>query len=1137
MQPGPSVFISSTRLDLVEHRRVVIETLRRQKCHVVAMEDFGARPEEPTAACIAEIEACDVVVGIYAHRYGCVPPNETRSITEIEYDTASALKKPVYCYVLDPDQAWPSVWIETEKATQLAALKSKAETRIAARFTTPDDLARQVSADLARHQLSIREKAPPSTEVDARQQFAKFLLGQLDLLDGEEDWADRRFTELIAEVEAEGGKEHRQLRRASLIAALRESMHRLILLEGDPGSGKSIALRRLARVLTQEVAREDASELPLPLYVNLKELSGAHTLERYVRDRVCGDDADARAHFDRVFERDLKDGRWLILFDAFDEIPEVLSSTEPDAVVHAYASAIQRFAHGMHASRVIVSARPYRGPGRMPWPRFRVLPLGDARRRAFVRAWFDDEETAERVSGELLADSELGAWSSNPLLLGLICAHRRAEGALPRTPHDAFESFVERRVNAHPEVLASLGLSAAELRDRAELIAFCMTADRQIGLVTNSDALGSSLRERGAPEAHLDRATDGLRQMRFARGSSDAATSRRSFAFVHRRLQEYFATCYVLSGKGSVDADRLLTDERWRETVVTLLVAGDSARLSPILERAVGLLQGHVAELCARDASFFDGLDESKDFEAIEALRYLRVPVEFPWPSGALHVLGIISELRLGSSATEASVSRALSDVASHADRLLLAAIVRGTRIDQAWALELLAAASEDVRALMLSWAFASGSPWLEDIAFVQAGHLRTLPPDVAQGVRDVVVWAELSGRLRAEPMRLEAQVRRVDRDGELLAVLDLMRVVRSIDRAILAVVGIAFLSACAHALEPSIENYGKAALFAGASLLLAYFVPLMALVTIPTLRGASPYRARQRKQPSWLTRIVVGQVASTTEAHSIMHAMIASFSCCIRLFVPLSIALAVEGGPRAEIPGLAAGILLGTYLLCFRPGAYLAARRGTLRARRWFLVPFEPAIVIASSFRSRSTWMLVLRLTLILIPFFLVSSRFNRAWEGIGIVLAGFWTLTMGTALYLYAADRIRYRRFVGRSGNIEVDQMLRCAERLRFPNHRVTFLRWVREQGRMQPTPEGARVLREVVTAIERDAARWASSSKIGKPAADPAWSTEFTAWYREYAGRRKKGLADWHGEALDELSRLALQTRLRIADKTES
>src|SRR5262245_7697121 len=102
-----SVFISSTSVDLKAHREAVGRAIMALKMHPVMMEDFTATDANAAEKCRREVLACDLFIGIYAHRYGFTPPGETKSITELEYDWATAAKIPRLIFVVDPAYEWP----------------------------------------------------------------------------------------------------------------------------------------------------------------------------------------------------------------------------------------------------------------------------------------------------------------------------------------------------------------------------------------------------------------------------------------------------------------------------------------------------------------------------------------------------------------------------------------------------------------------------------------------------------------------------------------------------------------------------------------------------------------------------------------------------------------------------------------------------------------------------------------------------------------------------------------------------------------------------------------------------------------------------------------------------------------------
>jgi hypothetical protein len=145
------IFVSSTYIDLAQHRAAVNEILLRMKSQLAAMEYFGSRGEEASAACFDEIDQCDILVGIYAWRYGWQPTLSEASITEQEFDRARSKGKVCLCYVLDDEFPWiPSHVDHGEPAVRLVKFKNKVSRLVRSKFTTPDNLAKQIAADLAK---------------------------------------------------------------------------------------------------------------------------------------------------------------------------------------------------------------------------------------------------------------------------------------------------------------------------------------------------------------------------------------------------------------------------------------------------------------------------------------------------------------------------------------------------------------------------------------------------------------------------------------------------------------------------------------------------------------------------------------------------------------------------------------------------------------------------------------------------------------------------------------------------------------------------------------------------------------------------------------------------------------------------
>ena len=145
------VFVSSTVIDLAEHRAAVSEMLTRMKAQISAMEFFGSNGDLAAPFCFSEIQSCDALVGIYAWRYGWKPPQDEISITEQEFDYARSSGKTCLCYIVDEGFPWvPSFIDQGDQASRLTKFKQKISQLVRSRFTTPDNLAKQVAADVAR---------------------------------------------------------------------------------------------------------------------------------------------------------------------------------------------------------------------------------------------------------------------------------------------------------------------------------------------------------------------------------------------------------------------------------------------------------------------------------------------------------------------------------------------------------------------------------------------------------------------------------------------------------------------------------------------------------------------------------------------------------------------------------------------------------------------------------------------------------------------------------------------------------------------------------------------------------------------------------------------------------------------------
>ena len=147
------VFVSSTFMDLKDHRQAVLDAIRQLGAIDIAMEHFGARDQRPKDECLRLIrEESDIFVGIYAHRYGHIPAGDAISITEAEYNAATAAGLTRLIYLAEEASTTGASSIDSgEAAVKLQALKEKLKGRhMCSSFSNKDQLATKVAADLGR---------------------------------------------------------------------------------------------------------------------------------------------------------------------------------------------------------------------------------------------------------------------------------------------------------------------------------------------------------------------------------------------------------------------------------------------------------------------------------------------------------------------------------------------------------------------------------------------------------------------------------------------------------------------------------------------------------------------------------------------------------------------------------------------------------------------------------------------------------------------------------------------------------------------------------------------------------------------------------------------------------------------------
>lgn len=626
-----------------------------------------------------------------------------------------------------------------------------------------------------------------------RQRFADYIEHEIRQLNSREEWKDYRFTELEAEVEAEGKQvkffilpffqsTKRGLRREqSLSKALELSSERLILVEGEPGSGKSVALRHVAEKLAQRSMKDKSIKSVIPLYINLKKLERSskvkinrELIEYFVKQELNRvNDRDIEQFLDEEFQKGVQEGTWLFLFDSFDELPEVLSSVEADTKIRNYAEAIDDFLSGFNKCRGIIASRQFRGPKHLGWPRFRILPL-ESRRWELIRKAELEPRIEKELNGRLrIAPQEIQDMTKNPMFLGILCEDMRDGSPFPENTHSVFENYLEKRLTRDADRLQRrFKLTPAEVRTAAEKVAFCMSIDPNLGLSPAREGIRGAMGRLGFKlRGNLEQYLNALEYLKLARSEAQiVAGDSQFFTFAHRRFQEYFATCVVLSDLNRISPRQLLTDGRWRETAVVIFQTQPPEVFAPILAEARYLLDeiaGNISGLIDDPVGYVNPETTNKNLSA---------PKPFAWPDGLLPLLGLLQDGFIS------RIKELPDDIQMQAGRFLLTASSEGTLADQKWSLEVAGITPQPVLLWLLRHGFASESQWLKEVAYRQTARLSQIPDDIAADIRQALVILFARNRLNKEFFATHAHLSRLDQASRYINILRLLKWISPID-------------------------------------------------------------------------------------------------------------------------------------------------------------------------------------------------------------------------------------------------------------------------------------------------------------------------------------------------------------------
>lgn len=424
-----TIYLSSTYEDLKDYRRVLFEALRKSGYDVIAMEDYVASDQRPVDKCLKDVERADLYVGLFAFRYGYVPPShhnnpDSLSITELEFRHALARNKPCLTFVVDEHTSWSRLFDDArtsaDKGERITALRQYLLTeKLASPFSQPHELAALVLAAVANHlannrePLGAKEPAPSAVTWDIEKQGSPYP-GLL------------HFTRKYAPVFFGRDMEVRQI-----LDRMRLPEGRFIIVSGDSGAGKSSVIDAGVLPRIEQSGLTDSTQAlclrllpsqgPDPFSALMGVLNPFATQAGLKPDVVANELIQSPDRLSRYVRKILSEGtdrHALVLF--LDQMEELFTSHTP-AASKEFLQALYRAAedgplwvlatirsdhlHHCHAHPEML--RVLRGPGHYPLGPIEPFMLPDLiAKPAHCAGLHIDDSLVRRIVHETLTKAE-----------------------------------------------------------------------------------------------------------------------------------------------------------------------------------------------------------------------------------------------------------------------------------------------------------------------------------------------------------------------------------------------------------------------------------------------------------------------------------------------------------------------------------------------------------------------------------------------------------------------------------------------------------------------------------------------------------------------------------------------------------
>ncbi|ABM04123.1 putative signal transduction protein with Nacht domain [Psychromonas ingrahamii 37] len=305
-----------------------------------------------------------------------------------------------------------------------------------------------------------------------------------------------------------------------------------VLVEGGPGQGKSLYLRKLC-------LKEGTGNSYIPIFIEFRNLRYKNKLKEEIMDAI----EDLGVKLDNtLFDFLAKSEKILLLLDGFDEVPNnerKRVARELETIVRTYPKL-----------RVVISSRPDSGMGSsFYFSKKKISPMTLVTQQDFVKHLYKADRQSESINNILSNSSFISEITTTPLLLTLFTITYNTRQFKPDSLAEFYSLIFPTMLYRHDRMKIGFererkaGLTDYQMQRLFDSISFLSLHDNNTRFPV--------LQFQGYLEraAKLERLPENIEDLLIDDITSITALIIRDgfnyFSFTHKSIQEYFASVFI----------------------------------------------------------------------------------------------------------------------------------------------------------------------------------------------------------------------------------------------------------------------------------------------------------------------------------------------------------------------------------------------------------------------------------------------------------------------------------------------------------------------------------------------------------------------------------------------------------------